>query len=289
MAKQKKHNKFFKVFLSLFLAVVLAVVGFGIYVAWDNSRIVITDYTYETKKAPSAFDGYKICLITDFHNGKNYEKVIEAVKQAQPDLICIGGDLINMDDTDFANAEKLLIGLTCIADVMYSYGNHEAHCESIQKMAQLAENMGVELLNDKVQTIEKDGSSINIIGYGDDIYSDFTYHFEKQAKKRLTDLSNQFDNDELSVLIMHRPQYFETTAALPYDLTLSGHLHGGLINIKQIRTMILQEHFGTDKYCKGEYNIGDKKMIISAGIAKEDKIYRVFNTPEIVVVEIKSL
>lgn len=284
-----KHKKFFKIVLSLFLAVVLAVVGFGGYVVWDNARVVVTNYTYETQKVPSAFDGYKICLITDFHNGENYEKVIEAVKKAQPDIICIGGDLINMEETDFPNAEKLLSGLTGIADVLYSYGNHEVNCENIQKMAQIAEDMGVELMNDKAMTVEKDGSRINIIGYGDDIYSDFTYHFEKQAKKRLTDLSNQFDNDELSVLIMHRPQYYEAISALPYDLTLSGHLHGGLINIEPIRTKILQEHFCTDKYCKGEYNNGDKKMIISAGIAKEEKIYRVLNTPEIVVVELKSV
>ncbi|MDE5964620.1 MAG: metallophosphoesterase [Eubacterium sp.] len=285
----KKHKKIFKILLSLVLSAALAVGGFGIYVICDNSRVVITNYTYETKKASSAFDGYKICLITDFHNGKNYEKVIEAVKKAQPDIICVGGDLINMEDTDFSNAEKLLSGLVDIADVLYSYGNHEIHCENIEKMAQIAEDMGVKLINDKAMTVEKDGSHINIIGYGDDIYSDFTYHFEKQAQKRLTDLSYQFDNNELSVLLMHRPQYFETTSNLPYDLTLSGHLHGGLINIEQIRTKILQEHFGTDKYCKGEYNSGDKKLIISAGIAKEDKIYRVFNTPEIVVVEIKSL
>lgn len=284
-----KHRKIFKILLSLFLSAALAVGGFGVYVMWDNSRVVITNYTYETKKASPAFDGYKICLITDFHNGKNYEKVIEAVKQAQPDIICVGGDLINMEDTDFTNTEKLLSGLIDIADVMYSYGNHEVHCENIQKMTQIAEDMSVTLINDKAVTVEKDGSRINIIGYGDDIYSDFTYHFEKQAQKRLTDLSYQFDNDELSILIMHRPQYFETISELPYDLTLSGHLHGGLINIEQIRTKILQKHFGTDKYCKGEYNIGNKKLIISAGIAKEDKIYRVFNTPEIVVVEIKSL
>lgn len=284
-----KHRKILKILLALFLSAALAVGGLGIYVMWDNSRVVITNYTYETKKAPAAFDGYRICLITDFHNGKNYEKVIDAVKKAQPDIICVGGDLINMEDADFSNAEKLLSGLIDIADVLYSYGNHEVHCENIQKMAQIAESTGVQLLNDKAVTVEKDGSHINIIGYGDDIYSDFTDHFEKQAQKRLTDLSYQFDNDELSVLLMHRPQYFETTSDLPYDLTLSGHLHGGLINIKQIRTKILKEHFGTDKYCKGEYNIGDKKLIISAGIAKEDKIYRIFNTPEIVVVEINSL
>lgn len=288
MVKQK-HKKSFKIVLSLFLSVVLAVGGVGAYVVWDNSRVVITDYTYETEKASPAFDGYKICLITDFHDSKNYEKVIEAVKKAQPDIICIGGDLINMDETDFPNTEKLLSGLTGIADVLYAYGNHEINCKNIEKMAQIAENMGVKLINDRVIPIEKDGSRINIIGYGDDIYSDFTYHFEMHAKKRLTDLSDQFDNNELSVLIMHRPQYFEMTSDLPYDLTLSGHLHGGLINIEPIRTKILQEHFCTEEYCKGEYNMGDKKLIISTGIAKEENIYRVFNTPEIVVVEIKSL
>ena len=74
---------------------------------------------------------------------------------------------------------------------------------------------------------------------------------------------------------------------LPYDLVLAGHLHGGHVNLPYVRDLILQKHFGSDKYRKGEYHLNGSEMIICGGIALKDDLYRLFNTPEIVTVELK--
>lgn len=278
----------FKSALALLLVAVLLCSGMLCYIVFDNNRITTTQYTYCSEKINKAFDGYRICLITDFHNGNNYERVIKAVEKSKPDIICIGGDFINMEDTDLANASNLINGLVAIAPIYYAYGNHEIANKQMDDFKKSLDYKNVAFLNDSVVTIEQDGAKLNLIGYGDDIYDDFTFHFREKSNERLKQLSKNLDTTVPSVLIMHRPQYFDVVSKYNFDLTLAGHLHGGLINVPRVKEMILSEHFGTTEYCKGEYEMNDKKMFISAGIAREDKIYRVFNSPEIVLVELKS-
>lgn len=287
MVKEKKSIAK-TILISMLICVLL---GSGVlgYIIYDNSRIITTQYTYCSEKITEAFDGYKICFITDFHNENNYNKVINAVQKVKPDIICIGGDLINMEDTEFANANNLIVGLLELAPVYYSYGNHEIANKKIDDFKKSLDYKNVVFMNDRVVTIEKDNQKLNLIGYGDDIYDDFTFHFRKKSDERLKQLSKNLDKTVPSVLIMHRPQYFDVISKYNFDLTLAGHLHGGLINVPKVRDMILLEHFGTKEYCKGEYKKAGKSMFISAGIAKENKIYRVFNSPEIVLVELKSV
>lgn len=286
---KKFINGVLKSILIFMLVIIIAACGVCGYIVWDNSRIVNTQYTFSSDKVGEAFDGYRICVVADFHNSPNFDKVIKAVEKAQPDIICICGDLVNMEDTDYSNAKALLDGLCEITDVVYCFGNHEKNSEKEDAIEEMVKSTQADLLNDKIKVVEKNGEKFYIVGYGDDIYSDFTEHFAQKVEKRLGKLSKKLDKDSPSILIMHRPQYLDTVSQFPIDLVLAGHLHGGLINIEKIRNYILEEHFATTEYCKGEYFKNDTELIISAGIAKEDKIYRVFNSPEIVTVEVKGI
>lgn len=288
----------FKVIGIVFLAVVLVAAGVFGYVMFDNSRVKNTAYTYESEKIPKSFDGYKITVITDFHNSGMYDKVIAAAKKADPDIICIGGDLVNSNDKDFTNTLKLMEGLTEISPVYYSYGNHEQMSKSVfntdvPPVRKALEDTGVIMLNNRTEILEKDGEKICLTGYGDEIYGDGIEdlgheHFVRYARGRLGVLSKDIDDETFSVLVMHRAQYFEQMCEGKFDLMLSGHLHGGLINIKPIRDRILKEHFATDEFVKGRYDRDGKTMYVCAGIAREEKIPRVFNTPEIMTIELKS-
>lgn len=289
-------KKVFKVFMTIFVVIFITIFIAGclciLYTFHDNSRVVNTKYVYKSDRIPENFNGYRIALITDYHNSDEYEKVIDAVRSANPDIICIVGDLVSMDTVNFTNTKKLIHGITDIATTYYTYGNHEVWSTTVNKTEkpvvekQLA-NMGVVFLNDQVKTIEKDGQLINLIGYGDSVYDDTDGLFEPHSKDTLTKIAGTLDKSVFSILLFHRAQYFDMISELPYDLVLSGHLHGGHANIKYIREKILQEHFGTSEYVKGRYTKNGHDMIVSAGIAKKDDMYRIFNTPEIVTVELK--
>lgn len=263
------------------------------YTVYDNNRVVLREYTYSSSRVPDSFDGFRICLVTDYHNEDNYEKVYEAVEKADADIICIGGDFVDMNTEDFTNAREFAKRLAAIGDVYYTFGNHEAWSTTYNDteepivVSELADT-GVKFLNDEVVSIKRDGEVINLVGYGDSIYDDIDGNFEKKAKKKLKELYSTLDKDVFSVLVFHRAQYFDMTSAIGYDMVLSGHLHGGQINIGIVRDYILNKYFGTAEYVKGQYNKNGSVMYICGGTSKKNGIYRVLNTPEVVVVELQA-
>ena len=97
----------------------------AVYAICEGRRVVNTSYTFESDRVPEQFDGFKIALITDFHNCNNYAEVAEKVYNTSPDIICIAGDLVSMNTSDYSNTKNLIGRLMNIAQVYYSYGNHE--------------------------------------------------------------------------------------------------------------------------------------------------------------------
>ena len=283
----KKH-KILTAFICFFIILVSAL---SAYVLWDNKRVVNTSYTFESERVPEQFDGFKIVLITDFHNGDNYGKIENLVRNASPDIICIAGDLVSMDTVNYFNTKELIHRLMNIAQVYYVYGNHEYYnatyrgCEEPPIKQELL-GSGVIFLNNSIRTLEKDGALINLIGYGDSKHSDSGTAFWQHAEPFMKEISASIDKSVLSILLMHRAQYFDKVSQYPFDLVLGGHLHGGQINIKPIRDKILIQHSGTDKYSKGEYFENGHELIVSAGCADNDGL-RILNTPEIVSVILK--
>ncbi|MDD6483572.1 MAG: metallophosphoesterase [Clostridiales bacterium] len=277
-----------KIFL-IFIIVLLIAAG---YTVFDNNRVVTTKYSVSSDKIPPEFNGYKIALLTDFHNESCYKKVIKKMKAQKPDIICIAGDIVNMNTTDYTNTEELLRGLTPIAPVYYVYGNHEQNNMILNnydkpEIYNILCDYGVTILENENVVLEKSGAKINLTGYMDNNFDDTNTYFKEKAKRELTSISKSFDSSLYTICLIHRGQYFDYLSEMPYyDLYLSGHLHGGLINIGPIRDMILEKHVGTSKYSKGMYTENGKTEIISAGIANDDGIPRILNTPEIVIAEL---
>ena len=96
------------------------------------------------------------------------------------------------------------------------------------------------------------------------------------------------NNEDFNILLSHSPFDFEVFAKWGADLTLSGHVHGGLIRLPFIGGLISPERGLFPKYSEGEYSIDDSKMIVSRGLGGSSGInLRIFNNPEICVVTLK--
>ncbi len=280
-----------RVILPVITVAVAALLMLSVYVLWDNRRVVNTEYIFKSERVPMVFDGFKIALITDFHNSADYERVLDAVRDSSPDIICIAGDLVSMKTTDYSNTKRLINQLTRIADVYYAYGNHEyfnATYRNSEKppIKEILKGSDVIFLNNEVKSIEKDGKKIYLAGYADSVHGDGDGAFWEHAEPVLKGMNKHMNTEMLSVLLLHRAQYFDEVSQLPFDLVLGGHLHGGQVNIEPFKTMILEKHVKTAKYSRGEYFENGHELIISGGCGN-DGIPRVFNTPEVVTVTLK--
>lgn len=283
----RKH----KIIIGAICIIAVFACALAVYVICEGRRVVNTSYTFESDRVPEQFDGFKIALITDFHNCNNYAEVAEKVYNTSPDIICIAGDLVSMNTSDYSNTKKLIGRLMNIAQVYYSYGNHEYYnatyheCDEPPVKEEL-EGSGVIFLNNSIRTIKKGGAMINLIGYGDSIHADGDGAFWQHAEPFMNEISQSIDKNVLSVLLLHRAQYFDEVAQYPFDLVLGGHMHGGQVGIKPIQSLILKKHVLTDKYSKGAYFENGHELIISSGCTNNDGI-RIFNPPEVVSIVLK--
>ena len=95
IAKKKKF-----IFLAVAAAVLVALV---IWIAWGNTALELNTYTISSSKLPQSFDGYRIAHVSDLHNaemGKDNEKLLTILRDADPDMIAITGDLIDSRSTN---------------------------------------------------------------------------------------------------------------------------------------------------------------------------------------------
>ena len=142
-AKKKKF-----IFLAVAAAVLVALV---IWIAWGNTALELNTYTVSSSKLPQSFDGYRIAHVSDLHNaemGKDNEKLLTILRDADPDMIAITGDLIDSRSTNVEIALNFIREAVKIAPCYYVTGNHEARVNEYDELKSGMEAAGVIVLED---------------------------------------------------------------------------------------------------------------------------------------------
>ena len=71
-------------------------------------------------------------------------------------------------------------------------------------------------------------------------------------------------------------------------MVFTGHAHGGQIRLPYIGGLLSPQQGILPKYTTGIYESNNTKMVVSRGLGNSQFPLRVFNNPEIVVVDIKK-
>ena len=254
-----------------------------------NKKIVISNITYKNSKIPASFYGYKILQISDLHNaefGKNQKTLIEKTKEIDPDIIFITGDLIDSYNTNIDISMKYIDGITDIAPIYFIPGNHESRIESYNELCDRLTSSGVKILNNKNVFIQKDSSSIGLIGLDDPAFIQ-TSNQDELFKKLLVDLSKDIDSD-FKMLLSHRPEKIVDYKDAKVDLVFSGHAHGGQFRIPFVGGLLAPNQGFFPKYTSGIYKEDNTSMLVSRGLGNSIFPFRINNSPELVVVTLEK-
>lgn len=259
-----------------------------VWVIWADTALEINTYTISSPRLPESFDGFRIAHLSDIHNGEN-EDLLPLLRQTQPDIIVITGDLIDSRDTQVEIALALVQEAVQIAPCYYVTGNHEVRVPG--EYRQLKDGMeaaGVIVLENAKTQICLEGQAITVIGVDDPSY-ETEYPVGNSAgviRKHLDML--QSDGDGFALLLSHRPELFETYVDCGIDLVLSGHAHGGQIRLPFIGGLIAPGQGLFPEYDAGLFEEGNCRMIVSRGIGSSSFPFRFNNRPEIVLIELKN-
>ena len=69
------------------------------------------------------------------------------------------------------------------------------------------------------------------------------------------------------------------------DLTLAGHLHGGIVRLPYFGGVITPQLRFFPKYDRGLFKRRGKQMVVSAGLGSHSIPIRINNPPELVVLD----
>ncbi|MDO5410180.1 MAG: metallophosphoesterase [Lachnospiraceae bacterium] len=299
--------------------VVSAVVLAGIFCLnqWMNGQIFVRQIVVESADLPKAFEGYRILQLTDIHSVRSREQgelILSKVEKEAPDVIAVTGDLVDSyyytqsaaasEDTDEQKSVpdqltlELMQKLVKVAPVYMVYGNHEMVLlddpdKNPLKVAM--EKAGVVLLNHEKIRLERDGEFIWLAGvqdpivlYKDELFAGSGDDNRTRLEAELSYISEVISEEDFTVLLSHRPEYFELYTQFPVDLALTGHAHGGQVRIPFVGGLYAPGQGFFPRYTSGLYEEGDFQMITGRGIGNSKNLMRVFDPPEIIVTELSE-
>lgn len=272
-------------------SVLIALIMLGAWLIWGNSALTISEITIHDARIPSGFDGFCIAQVSDLHDasfGEGNAALISLLKDAEPDIIAVTGDLIDSNRTDIDAAIAFAQCAMEIAPVYYITGNHEGALMEYWILREGLTQAGVHILSDTAETLVKDGETINIIGLDDPNFAtreDVARGFDAMIRGKLDNLVRA---GEYNILLVHRPELIESYCAGGADLALCGHAHGGQIRLPFIGGIIAPGQGFFPEYDSGLYTVGNTSMVVSRGLGNSVIPLRVNNRPEVVIITLES-
>lgn len=271
-------DKIYIVFLIVLLVIII------ISIIYSHIKIDITNYTIEDKKIDKDL---KIVFLSDLHNRNMYKKLLNIINIIKPDIILLGGDMINdnkIEDNHFFELYEKIKDYT----IYYTYGNHEErmNIEDKEIFKKRLSKTNIKVLNNTHENL-----SNNIVLYGLDNEMDTYLKFGKKvlSEAYVVDKIGKNDPKKYNILLAHNPLEFDTYVKHNDSLVLSGHIHGGLVRIPGFKGILSPDITFFPKYDHGEYNKKGTKMIVSRGLGYSKRIpFRIFNPAEVVVINLSK-
>jgi predicted MPP superfamily phosphohydrolase len=247
--------------------------------AWFEPRALVTPEVPLTLPGwPAALDGLRVALVSDLHAGMGHgtptrlTRIVDAVLALEADLHLLLGDY--MDSTPLgsgrARVRDVAAELARLPDAVAVLGNHDWRATG-PAMGWALRDAGVTVLeNDAVEL--RDG--LWVAGVAD-------------TRHRVPDLEAALrkpPEDAAVLLASHDPDLFPEVPER-VALTVSGHLHGGQVNVPILRRATLPTRYG-DRYLAGHVVEDGRHLYVSAGLGTAGLPVRLRRLPEVPVLRL---
>jgi predicted MPP superfamily phosphohydrolase len=218
----------------------------------------------------------RIAFLSDLHAGHyltaaDLERLAGLLMALEPDLVCLGGDLINHFHEELALLDPMIACLSAAPLGVHAVpGNHDyVDLGRIERWTSHLEGRGVRVLRNRGLRIEHRGAGLWLCGV-DDLTEGEPHLADALAGRRA---------GEPTLLLSHHPDVFREASARGGDLQLSGHTHGGQIRLPVVGPVIAPSRYGL-KYASGTFRTRNTLMHVSRGISSDEPI-RINCLPEL--------
>lgn len=284
-----KKNITRRSFIKRTLGAILALFGIGIGGRYYSHEVEpkwldLSTISISNPLIPEGFNGLKIVQFSDTHLGFQFQlpdlvSVTEQINALRPDLIFFTGDLMD-DPNQYPFQQEIIpvmkrlnasMGKLCI------YGNHDHGGNGSKIYSSIMQQADFQVLrnsNTKISLLN--GDNLYIAGIDDAMLG--TPDFAAAL--------NGIPEDAYTILLSHAPDLADIAANFNIQLQLSGHSHGGQVQIPFAGALVTPPH--ARKYKEGTFEIGKLKLHVNRGLGTTRLPYRFLSRPEITVYEFNS-
>ena len=282
------------------LLVVLAacLYGYGVYEAHD---LRVTRISLGSRKLPADAPALRIVFAADLHIGPQtgaamLANAVDAMLAEKPDLILLGGDLLDDAFQGTPGDMRELGRLDAPLGVFAVLGNHESFGGYRHAVAALARS-GITLLSDEAALAGpvRSVGPVRIVGLDDPDVTAQKKEVSPKEDSRAGSATRDADVARLlregpeglfTILLDHRPRLRPDAVGL-FDVQLSGHTHGGQIILLQ---SLLESAYGTPTgYSRHRSEAGESVLFVTTGTGFSKLPIRLLVPPEIVVIDIRRV
>ena len=290
MAKSPSLRHYKKRRLAVLSVLLPILLGFVIWVIHSNTVPTLTEVTIPAEGLPSGFDGFRIVQISDLHDaefGKDHAKTLGLIREAEPDVILLTGDMIDKHEgrTDVALTVSFVEQAVGIAPCYYVTGNHEGAipATTYAELETALTSLGVTVLHGEAVTLERGGDSVTLAGIDSPAFG----HGESASP----DLS-ELCGTGYTILLAHHPEFIARYAEAGADLVFSGHVHGGQFRLPFVGGLYGPGQGLFPAYDEGLYTVpaeeGNAFLYVSRGLGNSRFPIRFANRPEVILAVLES-
>jgi predicted MPP superfamily phosphohydrolase len=268
---------------NLAMAAPFAVMGYGALIERTRFRVREVD-AFLPGLAPG-LDGLRILQLSDIHMGpflseSDLARVVDMAMELKPHLAVITGDLISTRGDPLDACIRQLARVKADAGVFGCMGNHEHYARAEDYVEQAAARSGIRFLRGQSQQLQFGGATLNLAGVD--------HQSSTRGKKSyLVGAERMVVPGAFNLLLSHNPAVFPVAANQGYNLMLSGHTHGGQINVEIYDQSITPARFFTH-YIYGLYHAQGAAAYVTRGIGTIAIPVRIGAPPEITVIRLRK-
>ena len=252
---------------------------------FEPRRIVVRELDLGLPRWPAPLDGLKVAMVSDLHAGGPHidldrvERVADVVAGLRPDLFALLGDYLDPEVTFGGRIEPEPIAerLGRVRPPLGSVavlGNHD-WADDGPRVADALRTAGVRVLENDAVRLARVPEELWVAGLAD-------------ATTRRPDVDGALagvPDGAAVVLLSHDPDVFPRVPGR-VALTLSGHTHGGQVDVPLVKRSWIPSRFG-ERYAGGHVVEDGRHLVISRGIGNSRLPVRLGVPPEVVLMTLR--
>lgn len=280
--------KLLKYIFVFFLMLIFAAAGCIFYsFQIEPYRVKVNEYAMNEEQMGK--EPVTIVQISDLHmkddfTHENLDKVVTIINEQNPDIVVFTGDLYD-NYAKYHDDENIITKLKKIQakyEKIAIWGNRDYGGGAVRQYETIMERAGFTLLkNEKVTVTLDNKKKILFMGLDDSML----------GNPYIPDFIENSDSD-YRILLTHEPDSVLNYLNYDYNMVLSGHSHGGQVNIPFL-PMINKKAVSitglASKYSSGMYPLNNNtgsKLYVNTGIGTTHISARFGVVPEIAVFQI---